>query len=182
MRMDSINRASFAQEIIKTLMMKKIKLLFILFIGLTMIGTSCKKTEEKETEELLDELLDVKGSINLQAAGNTYDKLFSSVVYSESDKMVSFWAFELGTEDSFIVSFGEVPAVGATATIDYNADESPILLIMGSFMEGEGYYAQSGTIKRTSTDKYELNVILNDNLQTGNPVNLSGTVTVGEHN
>ena len=162
--------------------MKNIKLLFILFIGLAIIGTSCKKTEEEQTEDLLNELLDVKGSINLNIAGNTYDQLFSSVVFAESDQMVSFWAFDYDSEDSFIVSFGEVPAVGATATIDFEADDSIVFIITGSFLEGAGYYAESGTIERTSTDNYTINVVVKDYSQTGSAITISGSVVVGKHN
>jgi len=162
--------------------MKNLKFLLILFIGLSIIGTSCKKTSEAQAEDILEELLDIKGSINLDIAGNTYDKLFSSVVFSESDQMVSFWAVDYDSEDSFIVTFGEVPAVGSTATIDFESDDSIVFMIIGSFLEGSGYYGESGTIKRVSTDKYELNVVINDNAQTGNLVTIQGTVTVGENN
>lgn len=162
--------------------MKHFKLLLILFIGLSIVSSSCKKTEEEQTENLLNELLDVKGSIDLSVNGNSYDQLFSSVVFSESDQMVSFWAYEYGTEESFIVTFGEVPAVGSTATIDFEADDSLVFIIMGSFLEGAGYYGESGTVERISTDKYNLNVVIKDNDQAGNAITITGTVTVGEHN
>lgn len=162
--------------------MKNIKLLFILFIGLAIIGTSCKKAEEETTEDLLNELLDVKGSINLSIAGNTYDKLFSSVIFSESDQMVTFWAYDLDSDASFLVSFGEVPAVGSTGTIDFENDDSMVFIITGSLLEGGGFYAESGTIKRTSTDNYTINVVVNDYTQTGSAITISGSVVVGKNN
>lgn len=162
--------------------MRNFRLLFVLLIGLGLMTSSCKKTEEQQTEDLINNILDVKGSIDLNVAGTTYNKLFSSVVYSESDKMVSFWAYELDTEDSFIVTFGEVPAVGGTATVDLEAEESLVVIIMGSFMDGDGYYAQSGTIHRVSTDEYTLDILINNSTQTEQPISLTGTVKVGEHN
>lgn len=162
--------------------MKHFKLLFVLLIGLGLMFTSCKKTEEQQTEDLMEEILDVKGSIDLDVAGTTYDKLFSSVVYAESDKMVSFWAYELNSEDSFVVTFGEVPEVGATANIDLQDDNTITLLVMGSFLGGDGYFATSGSIQRVSTDEYQLNIMINDMNQSGEPISLSGAVKVGEHN
>ena len=162
--------------------MKNIKLLFILLIGLSIISTSCKKTEEEQAEDVINQILDIKGSINLDVNGITFDKLFSSVVYAESVKMVSFWAYDNDSEDSFVVSFGEVPAVGSTGTIDFEAEDGLVFIITGSFMEGAGYYAQSGTIKRTSTDKYEIDVVVADYTQSGTTYTISGTVTVGKNN
>lgn len=162
--------------------MRNLKLLFILLIGFVVLTTSCKKTEEKQTEDIINNILDVKGSIDLNVNGTTYNKLFSSVVYSESDKMVSFWAYELDTEDSFIVTFGEVPAVGGTAIVDPTSEESLVVIIMGSFMDGDGYYAQSGSIQRVSTDEYQLDIQINNSTQTANPISITGTVKVGEHN
>lgn len=162
--------------------MKNIKLLFILFIGLSILSTSCKKTEEETTEDLINQILDIEGSINLDVNGITFDKLFSSVTYSESEKMVSFWAYDNDSEDSFIVSFGEVPAVGVTEAIDYEAEDGLVFIITGSFMEGAGYYAQSGTIQRTSTDTYVIDVVVAEYTQGGTPYNITGTVTVGKTN
>lgn len=162
--------------------MKNIKLLFILFIGLGIVGTSCKKTEEEQTEDLINQILDIEGSINLDVNGTTFDRLFSSVIYSESDKMVSFWAYNDDSEDSFILSFGEVPTVGATGTIDNESDNGMQLLILGSFMEGDNFMATSGTIKRTSTDKYEIDVVIADIMDASIQYVISGRVTVGKNN
>lgn len=162
--------------------MKNIKLLFILFIGLSLISTSCQKTEEETAEEIIDQILDIHGSINLDVDGTTFDRLFSSVTYSESDKMVVFWAYDNDSEDSFIITFGEVPAVGVTGTIDYEAEDGLALLITGSFMDGAGYYAQSGTIKRVSSDEYELDVVVAEYTGTGSSYTISGTVVVGKTN
>lgn len=163
--------------------MKNFKLFLMLIIGLSILSTSCKKTEEEAAEDILDEILDIKGSINLEAGGSTYTSLFSSVVYSESDKMVSFWAYDLDSnEDSFIVTFGEVPAVGVTGNIDPESDEGLTLILMGSFFDDGGYLATSGTIKRESTDKYELDVVLASMTDATSTIILTGTVVVGENN
>lgn len=165
--------------------MKNIKLLFILFIGLSILGTSCKKTEEEQAEDIINQILDVEGSINLDVNGITFDRLFSSVTYSESDKMVSFWAYDNDSENSFVVGFGEVPAVGETGIINYEDDDSIVFVITGSFMEAVSYYAKSGTIKRVSTDKYEVDVVVADALDTtqnGVEYNITGTIVVGKNN
>lgn len=140
--------------------MKNFKLFFLVLLSLGILSTSCKKTEEQQTEDLVNTILDVKGSIDLKVGSVTYNKLFSSVVYAESDKMVSFWAYDTNSEDSFILTFGEVPAVGATGTIDLESDNGMTLMIVGSFQEDSGYIAQSGTISRVSTDKYDINVVM----------------------
>lgn len=162
--------------------MKNFKLLLILLVGLSIVTASCKKTEEQQTEDLINEILDVKGSIDLNVNGTTYNKLFSSVVYAESDKMVSFWAYELDTEDSFIVTFGEVPEVGGTAVVDLNSEESVVFIIMGSFLDGDGYYGQSGSVHRVSTDEYQLDIQVNNSTMTATPISITGTIKVGEHN
>jgi len=163
--------------------MKTFKLFLFLIIGLSAALSSCKKTEEEVADEIIDDILNIKGNINLKVDGVTYNKLFSSVVYSESDKMVSFWAYDLDSnEDSFILSFGEVPEVGETGTIDPGSENSMTLMIIGSFNEEGSYAAQSGTIKRLSTDKYELNVVINNLSHQLEPLSLTGTVEVGEHN
>lgn len=162
--------------------MKNLKLIILLLVALSVFTISCKKTEEEQAEDIINTMLDVKGSINLNVDGVTYNKLFSSVVFSESDQMVSFWAYDLDSEDSFVVSFGQVPAVGSTGVIDYESSESMTFMIIGSFYEGGGYFAQSGTIQRTSTDKYEIDVTLIDTQQTSAPISITGSVTVGEHN
>lgn len=162
--------------------MKNIKLLFILFIGLAIIGTSCKKTEEETTEDLINQLLDVHGSIDLDVNGTKFDRLFTSVTYTESNKMVVFWAYDNDSENSFVVSFGEVPAVGSTGAIDYESEDGLVFLIVGSFMEADNYYAKSGTIKRVSTDKYEVNVIVTDVYEGGIEYNIVGTIEVGKTN
>ncbi|MCK5775097.1 MAG: hypothetical protein KAH25_02920 [Bacteroidales bacterium] len=156
--------------------MKNFKLLIVLFLGLSISFVSCtKKTEQ----EVLDDILNVKGSVSITAAGNTYDKLFTSVVFSVEEQMVTFWAYELDSDDSFLMSFGEVPAVGETKVIDMDDEDSIALIITGSFMGSGGYYATSGSIKRVSTDKYEVDVVLADYMGTATDIALSGTVTVG---
>jgi len=162
--------------------MKNFKLFFLMLLTLGIVSTSCKKTEEEKTEDLVNTILDVKGSIDLNVNGVTYNKLFSSVVYAENDKMVSFWAYDLDSEDSFVVTFGEVPSVGATGTVDFESDNGMTLMIIGSFLDDGGYFAQSGTISRVSTDKYEINVMMANMQQTSTPFALTGSVTVGEHN
>ncbi len=161
--------------------MKNIKLLFILFIGFAIIGTSCKKTEEETADEIIDQILDIKGSINLDVNGITFDRLFSSVTYDESENQVVFWAYDNDSENSFIVTFGPVPAVGSTGTIDYESEDGLVFIIVGSFMETDNYYAKSGTIKRVSTDKYEIDVVVADVYQGGVEYNITGSVTVGKN-
>ncbi len=156
--------------------MKNFKLLIVLFLGLSISFVSCtKKTEQ----EVLDDILNVQGSVNITASGNVYNKLFSSVVFSVEEQMVTFWAYELDSEDSFLMSFGEVPAVGETKVIDMDDEESIILIITGSFMGSGGYYATSGSIKRVSTDKYEVDVVIADYMGNATDIELTGTVTVG---
>lgn len=163
--------------------MKKINLILSMLISVSLIMVSCsKKSDDEVAEDMVNQLLDIKGSIDLNIAGNTYDQLFSSVTFAEAEQMVTFWAINYDSEDSFIVSFGAVPAVGVTANIDPESEDGMIFIITGSFLEGAGYYAQSGTIKRVSTDKYELNIMVNEYTQTGSPISITGTVTVGEHN
>ena len=156
--------------------MKNFKLLVVLFLGLSISFVSCtKKTEQ----EVLDDILNVKGSVSITVAGNTYNKLFSSVIFAEEEQMVTFWAYELDSEDSFLMSFGEVPAVGETKVIDMEDDDSIALIITGSFMGSGGYYATSGSIKRVSTDKYEVDVVIADYLGDATDIELTGTITVG---
>lgn len=163
--------------------MKNFKLFLLLFISLSVALSSCKKTEEEAAEDIINEILDIKGSIDLDVDGVTYNKLFSSVVYSASDKVVSFWAYDLDSEeDSFVLSFGEVPDVGVTGTINPEADDAMTLLIIGSFNEEGGYYAKSGTIKRVSTDKYEIDATIHNLVNETETLTITGTVVVGEYN
>jgi len=159
--------------------MKNFKLLMILFLGLSISFASC--TKDKTEEEIIEDILNVKGSVSLTAGGNTYDKLFSSVVFAQEEQMVTFWAYELDSDASFLVSFGEVPAVGETKVIDIDDENSIVLVVTGSFMGAGGFYASSGSIKRVSTDKYELDVILSDYVGNEADVPLTGTVNVGVH-
>ena len=159
--------------------MKKSQILLfsILGIAFTTLLMSCSKTNDDDDTGIGAITNTAKGSINLSVGTDNYTKLFSSVTYSKSDTMVSFWAINLDTEDSFIVSFGTVPEVGNTKQVNITTDDGLLFLVQGSFQDGGYYHGESGTVKRVSTDEYEINVELS-NSQTPN-VNLTGTITVG---
>ena len=160
--------------------MKKTQLLLFAIFGIafTTLLMSCAKDTDQAAEDIITS--SAKGSINLKAGGNTYNKLFSSVVYSKSDTMVSFWGINFDTEDSFIVSFGTVPEVGKTKQVNITTDQGILFLIQGSMLQGGLFTGQSGTIKRVSTDKYEIDVEMSNSQDQSNLINISGTVTVGE--
>lgn len=163
--------------------MKNIKFFLLLFIGLSLAVSSCKKADDKAAEDVINQIMDVKGSINIVVNGNTYNNLFSSVVYSSSEKSVSFWAYDLDSqEDSFIVAFAEVPEVGATGIIDPESDNTMSFIITGSFNGTGGYFGTSVTITRVSTDKYELDIQIASLEDESDVMHLTGNVVVGENN
>jgi hypothetical protein len=157
---------------------KTLILLSILGLSFTTLLFSC--TKEATEEATMDALLNAKGSINLTAGSQNYTKLFSSVVYSESDSMVSFWGINLDTEDSFITTFGVVPEVGQTKQVSTTGDDI-IFMISGSFQSSGLYTGTSGTIKRLTTDKYEIDVELENSQDPSGSINISGSITVGEN-
>ena len=162
--------------------MKKTQLILFAIIGLAFTTTlmSCDKTTTDEPD--LGIINQAKGSINLTVGTQTYTELFSSVVYSTSDTMVSFWGINLDTEDSFIVTFGTVPEVGKSKNVSMLGDPDILFMIQGAFQQGGFYSGESGTITRLTTDKYEINVELNDSQNPNTLINISGTVIVGETN
>jgi len=160
--------------------MKKSNLILFSILGLafTTMFMSCKKTDP---DKALSTIIQAKGAISLTVESQTYNKLFSSVVYSKSDTMVTFWGINTDTEDSFIVTFGTVPEVGKTKTVSMQGGANDIIfMIQGSFRQGGLYTGESGTIKRVSTDKYELNIEMSESQNPNTLINISGTVTVGE--
>jgi hypothetical protein len=158
--------------------MKKSQILLFSILGIaftTMLMSCSKNTDDDASLTTLTET--PKGSISLTVGSDSYTKLFSSVTYSISDTMVSFWAINLDTEDSFIVSFGTVPEVGQTKQVNITTDDGMLFLINGAFQNGGYYHGESGTVKRVSTDVYEINVDLNNSQDP--VINMAGTITVG---
>lgn len=161
--------------------MKNIQLILLSVIGLSFLTLFFSCENEPPEEMVAEAILSTKGSINLTAENENYTKLFSSVVYSISDTMVTFWAYDIDSEESFITTFGIVPEIGETKQVSTDNEDDIIFLINGSFKNGGYFSGESGTIKRVTTDKYELNVNLFNSQDPDNLINLSGTVTVGEN-
>ena len=161
--------------------MNKSQLILLSILGLSFatLFYSCEKPSPEEA--ITNAILKPKGSIQLTAGTKTYTELFSSVTYSESDTMVSFWAIDIDSEDSFITTFGIVPEVGQTKQVSLYDDNGIIFMISGSFQKGGLYTGESGTIKRVNTDTYEIDVNLSNSENPGSLLNMSGTITVGEY-
>ena len=142
--------------------MKNFKFLFMMLMGVGLLVSSCGK--DKEADEIINNLM--KGSVDLTIDGVKFNKIATNVNHSLSDDMVGCYVLDISAEGSFILGFGPVPAVGETVecVFDSGDDDAPVVTVMGSFNpdlpEEIAYLSKSGTIKRVSTDKFVLDVVL----------------------
>jgi len=159
--------------------MKKVKLLLMLFISLSMINTSCKKSEDPAEPATPTETY--KGSYSLNLNGTTYNELKSDVW--EAEEGVTFYA-DNKKGAYFQVAIPNIPKVGETVTLTLDAPEDATM-VMVALNAIEGYstlIAGAGTVTRESADHYILDVTLYGGTGFTDHFPMSGTITVGAHN
>ncbi len=155
--------------------MKNLKVLVMLFLAVSILGTACKKDDDDNDNPLSGSY---KGSASLTIDGTTYSTLDSDVAEIEEGVV-----FLLQDADGvpFTISLVNLPAVGVTATLELNGDEDlPFILCANGPIPGVlALVSGSGTLKRTSEKDYEIDAILYGGMNFMDEYPIVGTVTVG---
>ncbi len=156
--------------------MKNFKFIFVLFVSLSLLITSCAKNNDPANPTG-----DFKGSFNVNIDGVNYSTLKSDVY--EIEEGITFYA-DNNKGEKFQIAIPNIPTIGETATLILDAPENATM-VMVALGPIEGYstlIAGSGTVKRESADKYILtNIILYGGIGFADEFPMSGTITVGTH-
>ena len=158
--------------------MKNLKFILLLLVSLSIITTSCKKSDDPTEPD--NPVTGFKGSFNINLNGITYNKLKSDVV--EMEEGVTFLV-DNNKGGHFQIAIPNIPAVGATATLSLDVPDDKTM-VMVALEAIEGYatlIGGAGTVTRESADKYTLDVTLYGGSTFGDHFPMSGTITVGKH-
>jgi len=157
--------------------MKNLKFVFVLLVSLSILSTGCDKNDDPA-----DPGVNYKGSFSININGVNYSTLKSDIV--DVEEGVTFFADDK-KGGQFQIAIPNIPAVGATATLSFEAPEgSTVVMVANGPVDGyTTLIAGAGTVYRETTDKFILeNIVLYGGTGFADEFPMSGTITVGTHN
>jgi len=158
--------------------MKNLKMVLMLLISISIVATSCKKDDKDDVIPVVPGVTYL-GSFNLDINNVTFSTLLSNV--EEMDEGVTFFT-ETSSGTEIQIALPDVPAIGVTHTITIDqGEDDPTFVILGDIGVGdEVLVATSGTIKRTSSVDYEVDVLVYGVLNPTTPYPVVGVIEVGK--
>jgi len=173
--------------------MKNFRLLLVMFLSIGLLASSCSKDDGDEGDGGTTPPIAFKGKANVTIDGKNYSELTMSVTESTDteDGSISIGCnikggFSQGNPEisgnNFLLVIDNCPEVGETITfIGYPEDDDTAILIIGSPVEGHSnYISTSGTISRTSKDKYTIDAVISS-IPSLDTFTITGTLEVGVH-
>ena len=173
--------------------MRNFRLLMVMLMTIGLLASSCSKKDDDGGGDPVDPPVTFKGKCNVTIGGNNYSKLAFDVIESNDAEdgkndvgCVLEGGFSQGNPqisgNNFVLAIDNIPEIGETATFtDTPEDDDTAILIIGSPVEGHTHYMTvSGTVTRTSKDKYTIDAVVTS-IPSFDNFTLTGTIEVGKH-
>ena len=158
--------------------MRNLKMVLLLLISISFVATSCKKDDKDDVTPVVPGITFL-GSFNLNINSVGFSTLLSNV--EEMNEGVTFYT-ETSTGVDIQIAIPNVPEIGVTHTITTDqGEDAPTFIIVGDIGVGdELLIATSGTITRTSSVDYEVDVMVIGIMNPTTTYPVVGDVEVGK--